>query len=436
MSFRSVWLFLVLTGPSVFAAENWPQWRGPDGNSVSKATGLPVQWSKESGIVWKCPLPGEGNSTPAIWDDSIFVTAQKDDKLLLVKVHKGTGKIDWTREVGSGTAVRSSPAKAPKGEKSRGQQKFHNLHNLASPSPVTDGQRVFVHFGNGDLAAYDFAGQQLWQRDLQKEHGTYTIWWGHANSPVLYQDLVISICMQDSLSDLDAPPAASYLLAHDQKTGKLRWKALRQTKATAEQCDAYTTPIFHKTETGMELIVMGGNQLDAYDPATGKQLWFLAGLVGGRTITGPTLGNEMVYATQGMRGPLVAVKLGGKGELPESQIAWQTRENTPDSSCPVVWKDLLFFVADNGIATCVDARTGELKWKERLPGDYKASPLAAEGRVYFLNKEGLCTVVAAAPKFAVLARNPIEDVTLASPAISSNRIYLRGHKALYCVGKP
>lgn len=435
MSARSFSLFLVLIAPSLAAGENWPQWRGPGGNSVSSSTGLPVQWSREKGIVWKCPLPGPGNSTPAIWGDALYVTAQEDENLLLVKIDTRTGMIAWTRQASSGTVARSAP-KDPKTGKARGQQKFHQLHNLASPSPVTDGQRVFVHFGNGDLVAYDAAGEELWRHDLQKEYGSYTIWWGHANSPVLYHDLVISVCMQDSLSDLDGPQAPSYLLAHDQKTGQLRWKTLRQTRATAEQCDSYTTPIFRQIGAGMEMIVMGGNQLDAYDPATGKQLWFLPGLDGGRTITGPTLAGGLVYATQGMRGPLVAVKPGGQGELPPAQIMWQTRDNTPDSCCPVVWNDLLFLIADNGIASCFDARTGELKWKERLPGDYKASPLAAEGRIYFLNKEGLCTVVAAAAKFEVLARNPIEDVTLASPAVSGNRLYLRGHKALYCVGKP
>jgi len=432
MLFRRLGLLLLV--PTLAAADNWPQWRGPEGNSVSSATSLPLRWSEDTGIAWKCPLPGEGASTPAIWGDAIFVTAMQGGNLLLVKIDKGTGKIDWTRTAGTGTVTRAVP-KGPKTGDSRRHQKFHQLHNLASPSPVTDGERVFVHFGNGELAAYDFAGRQLWQHDLQKEHGTYTIWWGHANSPVLYQDLVITVCMQDSLSDLDGPPAPSYLLAHDQKTGAPRWKTMRQTGAKAEQCDSYTTPIFHKAVDGIEMIVMGGNQLDAFDPATGKQRWFLPGLVGGRTITGPTLGDGLVYATQGMRGPLLAVKLGGHGELTDDQIAWKTRESTSDSSSPVVWRELLFWVADNGIVCCADARTGELKWKERLPGDYKASPLAAAGRIYFLNKAGLCTVVAAAPRFEVLARNQLDDGTIASPAVSGERLYLRGQKALYCAGK-
>ena len=184
------------------------------------------------------------------------------------------------------------------------------------------------------------------------------------------------------------------------------------------------------------MIVMGGRQLDAYDPATGKQLWYLPHLVGNRTITGPTLGDGMVYATCGMRKDLVAVKLGGTGELPASAVTWRTTDSTPDSPCPVVANGLLFVVTDGGIARCLDAKSGAEKWKERLPGDYKASPLAADGRVYFVNLAGRCTVVAASAKFEKLADNRLDDATIASPAVADGKLYLRGKKALYCIGKP
>jgi outer membrane protein assembly factor BamB len=408
-------------------ADNWPQWRGPTGDSVSTATGLPLEWSETSGIVWKCPLPGPGCSTPAVWGEAIFVTCQKDDDLLLLRISRVSGKVEWTQTVGSAKPERKAP---------RGRQKFHPLQNMASPSPVTDGRRVFAHFGNGDLAAYDFDGKQLWLRNLQTDYGPYSIWWGHANSPVLFQDLIISVCLQDSLGDLQIETAPSYIVAHDQATGLVRWKTMRDTSAKAEQCDAYTTPIFHRTADGVEMIVMGGSQIDAYDPATGKQRWFLPGIVGGRTITGPTLGGEKVYTTQGMRGPLLAVKLGGRGELSSKDIAWQTKEGTSDSCCPVVWKGLIFWVADNGIAHAADADTGEVRWQQRLQGDYKASPLCADGRVYFLNKAGHCTVVAATGKFEVLAETQLDDETLASPAVADGKLLLRGNQSLYCVGKP
>jgi outer membrane protein assembly factor BamB len=422
---RLVVVTLLLTGAVPAWGGNWPQWRGPTGDSVSTETGLPPRWSEKENIAWTCLLPGRGDSTPAVWGDAVFVTAQENEDLLAIKIDRTTGRIAWSHKVGTGAANREAPAGRP-----RGGQKFHKLHNLASPSPVTDGEVVVFHFGNGDLAAFDFAGKQLWKHNLQNEQGAYSIWWGHANSPVLYKDLVISVCMQDSLADLGGATAPSYLIAHDKRTGAVKWKTDRQTNAKAEQCDSYTTPLLHKVGDRLELVVMGGNQLDAYDPATGKQRWALPGIVGGRTITGPTVANGMVYATQGMRGPLLAVRPGeGKPE-----IVWKQTKGTSDSCCPVAWNDLLFWIADNGIVHCCHARTGAIQWQERLPGDYKASPLAAEGRIYFLNRSGLCTVIAAAPEFKKLAANEIKGETLASPAVSDGRVFLRSQTALYCVG--
>ncbi len=413
-------------------AENWPQWRGPRGDSTSQEERLPLNWNEQRGIAWKVELPGWGDSTPAIWQDALFVTTQDDHKLLLLRLRRDNGQTLWSREVGTAETPRGSPGQ---GSPDRGSQKFHHSHNNASPSPVTDGKVVVVHFGNGLLAAFDFNGQQLWRRNLQDDYGPYSIWWGHANSPVLYGDLVISACMQDSLSGVSDQPAASYLVAHDKRTGKPKWKSARMTRADAEECDSYTTPLFVQTAQGPQLVVMGANQLDSYDPNTGKQLWYLPGIVGGRTITGPTAGLGMIFATQGMRKDLLAVKLGGVGELTRRDVAWKEKEATPDTCCPVLWRDLLFTVSDNGVAKCYDAHTGHQKWKKRLPGDYKASPIAAEGRIYFLNMQGVATVVAASERFSKLSENILDDETTASPAVSGGRIYVRGKKFLYALGK-
>jgi outer membrane protein assembly factor BamB len=188
------------------------------------------------------------------------------------------------------------------------------------------------------------------------------------------------------------------------------------------------------------MIVMGANQIDAYDPANGKQLWWLDGLTGGRTITGPTLAHDMVFVTPGMRKNLTGIRLAvgpsnEGGKLSESVIAWRYPDNTPDSCCPVVWGDLLFTVSDNGIAQCFDVRTGKQHWKERLGGNFKASPLAADGRIYFLNQKGLTTVVSASDRFEKLAENQLDDETTASPAIADGHIFLRARAHLYCVGE-
>jgi outer membrane protein assembly factor BamB len=413
-------------------ASDWPQWRGPEGTGVSQDKGVPIVWHEERSIIWKCPLPPYGNSTPAIVGNAIFVTTHTDDdKLLLLRIDKKSGQIAWTRQVGSGSAVREAPKRAT--------QKFHKWHNLASPSPVTDGKTVVAHFGNGDLAAYNLAGEQLWKRNLQDEYGAYSIWWGHANSPVIASGSVISVCMQDSLADLRQEPVESYLIAHDLASGDVCWKVARTTKANAEECDSYTTPLLCTLNGTRQLVIMGGNQLDAYDPATGRQLWRLPGLVGGRTVTSPTIADGLIFATRGLRGALFAVKP-NKNHKPEDElthrnILWSYSEGSPDSCSPVVWSNLLFTITDDGIARCFDALSGNLKWKERLKGQYKASPIAADGRIFFLSTDGLCTVVSASPRFDKLVENQLDDQTLASPAISDGRIYIRGHKSLYCIGR-
>ena len=420
--------------PRPAAAENWPQWRGPDHDGTSHETGLPVAWAEQSGLAWKCRLPEWGDSTPVIWGDAIFLTSHtEDEKLLLLKISAETGRIEWTRQVGTGTADRAPPGK--KSGDWRGRQVFHATQNLATPSAVTDGELVICHFGNGDLAAYDFEGNQLWRRNLQEDHGRYTIWWGHANSPVLYEDLVISACMQDSCRDVPGGPSLSYLVAHYKRTGTRKWFVTRPTDAPAENADAYTTPVLHRTGQGVEMIVMGGQILDAYDPATGRRLWHLGNLVGNRVIPSPVVGRGMVFATQGMRRDLLAVRLGGSGELSRKDVVWKYTQGTSDSPTPVVWGNLVFMIANNGVARCLDAETGRLYWKQRLKGHYRASPLAADERVYFLNMEGRTTVVAASSRYDRLTENELEDQTIATPAVSGKRIYIRGHKWLYCVGR-
>lgn len=420
--------------PRAASGENWPQWRGPAQDGASRETGLPVAWSEQTAVIWRCKLPEWGTSTPVIWGDAIFLTSHVDDRrLVLVRIDRRSGKIVWVREVGTGSCERM-----PLGLKSgqtRRKQVFHATQNLATPSCVTDGEVVVCHFGNGDLAAYDFDGNQLWLRNLQKDHGPYTIWWGHANSPVLFGDLVISACMQDSCKDLPGEPSPSYLVAHNKRTGAERWFKPRPTGAMAESCDAYTTPLLRRTEQGTEMVVMGGQVLDAYAPATGKRLWWLDGLTGNRVITGPVAARDTIFATQGMRRDLVAVKPAGSGPQPRSVIQWKYDQGTPDSPTPAIWDKLLFLVSDNGVARCLDAETGRLYWKERLKGDYRASPLAADGRVYFLNMKGLCTVVAAASRYDRLTENQLDDDTIASPIANGGKLFIRGHKTLYCIGK-
>ena len=416
------------------AAADWTEWRGPTGDGVSRESGLPVAWSEHLGVRWKRELPEWGNSTPAIVGDAIFVTSHESDRrLLLLRIAKATGEIVWTREVGQAETPTAAILKK-QGEERR-HQKFHQTQNLASPSPVTDGELVVVHFGNGDLAAYDFDGNRLWKRNLQEDHGAFSIWWGRANSPVLHGDLVISVCMQDSCADLPGEPSPSYIVAHDKRTGEQRWFTLRPTRAPAEHGDSYTTPIFRPSGDRLEMIVMGGQILDAYDPADGRRLWWLDGLTGNRLIPSPVTAGDMIFAVQGMREPLLAVRPGGDGARPRSDIVWASGPGTSDSPSPIVWGELIFMITNNGILRCFDTLSGRLHWTERLKGEYRASPIAAEGRLYWLNTSGLTTVVSASSRFQRLTENQLDDETFASPAVSEGRVFIRGRKHLYCLGR-
>jgi outer membrane protein assembly factor BamB len=425
-------LFCSLVVAPPICAENWPQWRGPGGDGVSQETDLPITWSDESGVEWKIKLPAWGDSTPAIWGDAIFATSQLEKgELVLLRIDKSSGGLQWTRQIGVGAP--RLPTSGRKSPDMRRHQEFHREQNMATPSPVTDGQVVVVHFGNGDLAAYDFDGQQLWHRNLQQDHGDYTIWWGHANSPVLCGKFVISVCMQDSCKDLPGDPSPSYVVAHDTMTGEQRWMTMRMTDATHEHCDAYTTPILRQTPGRQEIVVMGGQVLDAYDPSNGKRLWHLSGLVGNRLIPSPVAAQGMIFATQGMREAMLAVKVDGRGERSRDDIVWEYEEGTSDSPSPVVSGDLIYFVSNNGIARCLNAHHGTMLWVKRFRGQYRASPIAAADRIYFLNTDGMSTVIADLPDFEQLAENQLDDQTIASPAISDGRLFIRGRKWLYCL---
>ena len=430
---RSSSLLILLTLTCSAAAQNWPQWRGPYGNGVSRDPNLPIFWNEDRNLKWKCQLPRYGTSSPIIWDNAVFLTSQlEDSRLVLLRINKQTGKIEWTRVVGRAKLTRGSPA--------RKGQTFHRLHNMASPTPVTDGRFVAAHFGNGDLAVYKLDGTFVWKKNLQKEQGSYTIWWGYGNSPVLHQNALITVCMQDALADKQEKRSPSYVIAHDVRDGHVRWRVDRKTKAKGEQGDSYTTPLLIGDNARRQLVIMGANQLDSYNPNNGKQIWLIPNLVGARTITGPTIAAGMIYTTVGGSGALLAVRPPNTnkpvGKLRRQHVRWRKRGGTPDTCCPVVWDRLLFTITDAGIARCWDAETGIVKWRRRLPGKYKASPVAVAGRIFFLNTTGLCTIVSAQKRYDKLTENQLDDETIASLAVSSGCLFIRGRKSLYCVARP
>ncbi|MGD9127496.1 MAG: PQQ-binding-like beta-propeller repeat protein [Planctomycetia bacterium] len=434
-------LLAFLLGTAVSAmAENWPTWRGPNYNGSTSEKGLPIEWGAADdektveNIVWMCDLPEYGRNTPIVWGDAIFLTAQKEDQLQLLKIDKRTGRIEWTRTVGHGQAKPSKPV-GKKGD-ARRHQRFHQEHNMASPSCATDGKHVVAHFGNGDLAVYDFAGNRLWKKNLQEEYGPFTVWWGHANSPILYGDSVIATVIQDSCDDLAGKPSESYIVSFDLATGRQRWRTLRKTEAQKEHGDSYVTPVLRRLADRTELVILGGECIDAYDAKTGHRTWFYPNFVGNRNISGPIVTGDTVVATQGMRGSMIALKIQGTGRQSEEQILWTHEKGTPDTPWPVVVDGLLFYVSDRGIAYCLDMANGKVFWKKRLPGSpFRASALTDGKNVYFTGTKGVTTVVRASKQFKKVAENRLDDRLYSSPVPSEGRLLLRGEKRLYYIGK-
>lgn len=414
--------FLAAQPAEVPPSETWPQWRGPTHNSVSPTANLPTHWSKTENVRWKTPpLPGRGHSVPAIWKDAIFLTAHDGESLLAMRFDRGTGKIVWQREVGKGTPRKTGGA---------GPNRFHDENTMASPSPVTDGKHVWFHFGNGDLACYDFDGNRIWAHNLTDRFGIYSIWWGHANSPLLVGDMLISVCMQDPKGG-----GKSYVVAHDKLTGKEKWQAMRETGATSEPADSYATPIPYQHNGRTEAIVFGAYLLDAYDPLTGKQLWQCKAFKGNRVIPTPTVAGDTIYAIEGMKGPLYAIRAGGDGDVTATAVLWKYpgSKGTPDAASPVIAKGLIFLATNDGFGICVDMDKGQELWKERLCDAFRATPLVAGDKVYFFGKEGKTVVVEAARQLKIIAQSDLGEDTVASPAVAGNELFIRTRGHLWCI---
>jgi len=409
-------LILTVLSFAVVRADNWPQWRGPNLNGVSNEKNLPVKWTTEENVVWKVAMPSWSGSTPIIWRDRVFLSIADGDNLFLWCVDKNKGAVLWKQPLGGGNV------------KMRKQ-------NMSSPSPVTDGRTVYVMTGTGILKAFDFAGKELWSRDIQKDYGAFGLNWGYASSPLLYEDSLFVQVLHGMKTD-----DASYVMRIDKKNGKTLWKVERPTNAVRESPDSYTTPALLRYGNTTEIVITGGDCVTGHDPANGKELWRANGLnpdnnPSYRIVASPIVFNEIIYAPTRVK-PLLALRAGGRGDVTGSHVLWSFAFG-PDVPTPVTDGKYFYVVNDRGIMWCLDAKTGaEVYGQQRIkPGTYSGSPVLADGKIYVTNEDGLTTVVAAGPKFEVLAENPLNDYCLSSPAISDGKIFIRTAQFLYCIGK-
>lgn len=403
----------LLAAPALFG--NWPQWRGPSLDGTSAETNLPLKWSSRENITWKLPMPAWSGSTPILWGDHIFLNVADGANLQLWAVDRNKGAVLWKRPISGGNVK---------------MQK----QNMSSPSPVTDGASVWVMTGTGILKAFDFAGKELWARDIQKDYGAFGLNWGYASSPLLHEDaLYVQVLHGNNTDD------PSYILRIAKKTGKTVWRVERPTDAIQESPDSYTTPTLIRNGKALELVISGGDAVTGHDLATGKELWRGNGFNPGkdpyyRVIASPVVHGDLVYVPTRVR-PLQAFRAGGRGDISKSHLAFQF-QNGPDVPTPVTDGKYLYSINDRGIVYCLDAKTGaQVYGGQRLkPGTYSGSPVLADGKIYITNEEGLTSVLKTGPKFEVLAENAFDDYSLSSPAVSGGQIFLRTTGHLYCIG--
>lgn len=416
-------LFCLFTA-SPLRSETWPAWRGKAGRAVSPETNLPTEWSADKNLAWVTDLPGQGNSSPAVTSSRIYLTSQTEDKALwVIAIDRKQGQIVWKANVGGGTLAAFGP-----------ESLYAHRHNPATPSPVADEEHVWAFFGTGLLVCLDQSGKVKWKRDLVEDHGPYKIRFGMGCSPRLWGDLVYVACMHDG---------PSYVLALDKRTGKEVWKQSRNLPAEGDGPQAYSSPVVLQTKHRDELVVVGADHVNAYDLLTGKQLWISGGLKidseFGRAIASPATSAEVVVVCSANppgsgTDQMIALRTGGSGDITNTHRLWQYRPFNPDCPTPVCYEGNVYMVRDDGVASCLDLQTGQVHWRERLSGGtYRASVVAGDKKVYFLNLEGLCTVVRSGPEAEILARNTLSGRFYATPAVSDGFFYLRAYQRLYAV---
>ena len=401
---------------SAFEAENWPQLRGPHGTGATEGRNLPTQIDPATNVVWNVALPGRSAATPAVWEDRIFVSSPDGEDLYLIAFDTQGNQL-WRRLIGTGNRLLG----------------FNKRNNFATPSPVTDGSHVWLLVGSGDLACFDFEGNPIWARNLfdDFEPCKTLVGFGIGFSPLLYRDaLYIPYLHQGT----------SFLLALDKATGAEKWKTPRTTAAELESKDAYSTPCVFEYDDRAEIIICGADLATAYDSETGQETWRHGEINPTdnktlRIVVSPVTDQQRIYVSSAKRGPVHAIRAGGRGDVTESHRLWTWTENTPDVPTPAISEGLAYLLRENGVLSVLDTETGREHYRERIAREaspFFASPTVADGKVYMASERGLLVVVRAGPRFEKLAENDLDDLILASPVIVDDRIYIRTGGHLYC----
>lgn len=411
-----LWTLLVAMGLAVVAeclwSAEWPQFRGPQGNGHASARDLPLAWDETSGVVWKTAIPGKGWSSPVLSAGRVYLTTAvplgEDESgelsLRALCVDAATGRILWDEE------VFHQPAGAPK---------IHSKNSHASPTPLVHANRLFVHFGHQGTACLDLAGRVLWRATSHRYEPVH----GNGGSPVLVDGLLIFSC-----DGAENP----FVIALDAATGQTRWQFFRTSEA--DNKFSFSTPAVIDVRGQKQLITPGSGVVNALDPATGREIWRVRYGQGYSVIPKPLYAHGLVFVATGYNTPTVmAIRPEGEGDLTETQVVWTYRKAAPHTPSLLVIDDLLYMVSDKGIATCLEARTGREVWQERLAGNYSASPLYADGKIFLQSEEGPAIILQPGRVFQKLAQTGFSERTLASYAVDDEALLIRTQQHLYRV---
>ena len=418
------------------SAGNWPQWRGPEGSGISNEKNLPLEWSPTKNIKWKTPIEGRSHSSPIVWGNRVFLTTAIEGPVVpgakavkhmdgdkefyhpdsvgadhkhtfkVLCLDRDSGKILWEATAWEGTPYDNR----------------HRKSSYAASTPATDGKLVYAFFGTEGLYAYDFKGKLAWKAQLGN---LGTVGMGTGTSPILFGDLVIVQCDEEN-------GASSFIVALDKKTGKEVWKTPRKVQVS------WSTPLLVRTATRTELITSGTEFVISYDPATGKELWRHKG-VESNAIPSPVANSEMVFLVAGFPAKIaLAIRLGGSGDLTGTpNVPWQYAKGTAYVPSPILYGEYLYLMSDRGVLTCIDAKTGEVKYEGGripIPATFTASPVAFDGKILMTSEDGDTFIVKSGPKHEILGTNSVGEPVYASPAIADGRIFIRGEKNLYSIG--
>ena len=406
-------------------AENWPGFRGPTRQGHSSEKSLPTYWGLHTNLVWKAEIPGEGWSSPIVWNDRVYVTTATANgaDCHVIALDRRSGEMLWD------TKVFSQPTR-----------RKESKNSWATPTPTTDGKAVYAVFGGGGVAAVNWNGSILWTNievEFYSKHGL-------GSSPLLHDGLLIqaydgsnsSFEASDKVTDAQRlgwqiPWDKSFIAALDTKTGKRVWTGKRGMSRIA-----HVSPIVLEIDGAKQIVSGAGDRMQGFDPKTGELIWSIYAQ-GEGVVPSPVAGYGMLFASSGFeKTTLRGFKLKGmKGDVTATHVAWEQTKGVPTQSSPIYVNPRLYAVTDGGILNCYNPRDGELLWQERIGGIYSASPVYADGKIFFLAENGQTTIVDSGPDFKILSRCELDERCQASPAISHNKIFIRTEKHLFCLGQ-